>query len=239
VTPRRVHGPDAPFADRRRPCPAEAARPLFPQSERGGLTGTPVLRHRSASTRGCALRSPSFGSELISQDCRCIPARDLSAAVGWGQRMISCNWRRPLSVSLSGPGIGHEGRAEIVGRAPAFALPRAPATAWRRPAPRGLQGSWRLLNQPAPRGAGRVVLLAICGAPVARRSSPAFVPVAGAIRSTEPATFLAGEELLTRKAVRLLGSAYARPRPGGCEAPESVGVLAGGSAGTRRGTSPT
>jgi len=45
--------------------------------------------------------------------------------------------------------------------------------------------------------------------------------------------------VLTRKAVRLPGSAYARPRPGGSGVPESVGVLVGGSAGTRRGTSPT
>ena len=33
VTPRPVHGPDAPFTDRRRPGPAEAARPLSPRSE--------------------------------------------------------------------------------------------------------------------------------------------------------------------------------------------------------------
>jgi hypothetical protein len=63
VTPRLVHGPDAPFADRRRLCPAEAARPLSPQSERGGLTGNA----RSATPAGIDSRVraaiPSFGSE--------------------------------------------------------------------------------------------------------------------------------------------------------------------------------
>jgi hypothetical protein len=43
--------------------------------------------------------------------------------------------------SLSGPGDRTRGPGEIVGRAPAFALPRAPAAAPRRPAPRAKAGT--------------------------------------------------------------------------------------------------